>query len=202
MPAYVRYSDDVRILDPTERETFERITVVMGKAGNVTEERYKHYVRVSHAKAHGLVQGELRVFDNLPPELAQGLFATPRTYSALVRLAHVPGELLDDRKVSTPRGLAIKIFDVEGEKLPVHTGATTQDWVLDTGKYFIAGDAKTFLTEITATDASLPLPGAIKGAVSAVSHATNKALNAVGLNSANLDFFGHPKLNPLTEAYY
>ena len=202
MPTFLPYSDDVETISPDERDTFERITAVMGKAGDATEKRYGHYVRVSHAKAHGLVRGELRVLPDLPPELAQGLFATPKTYPAIVRLAHVPGELLDDRKVSTPRGLAIKILEVDGEMLPANAGARTQDWVLDTGKYFIAGDATKFLAEITATDASLPLPEAVKGAVSAVSHATNKALNAVGLNSANLDFFGHPKLNPLTESYY
>jgi hypothetical protein len=39
-----------------------------------------------------------------------------------VRLAQVPGELLDDRKVSTPRGMALKIFDVEGEMPPGRQG--------------------------------------------------------------------------------
>ena len=38
--------------------------------------------------------------------------------------------------------------------------------------------------------------------MSATSRATNAALNAVGLNSANLDFFGHPPFHPLAEAYY
>jgi len=35
-------------------------------------------------------------------------------------LAHVPGEFLDDRRVSTPRGMSLKIIGVEGEMLPDH----------------------------------------------------------------------------------
>ena len=200
--SYVRYSADVETIDPDESETFERIVEVMGKGGEITRERYKHYVRVSHAKAHGLLSGELHVLDNLAPELAQGLFAASRTYPVAVRLAHVPGELLDDRRVSTPRGMAIKVFGVEGEKLPVHAGAMTQDFVLDTGKVFNTPGAKSFLAAITATEAATPMPEGVKAAVSAASRATNAVLNAVGMNSANLDFYGHPKLHPLVEPYY
>lgn len=42
----------------------------------------------------------------------------------------------------------------------------------------------------------------MKAAASTVSRAANAVLNAVGLNSANLDFYGHPKLHPLVEPYY
>jgi hypothetical protein len=62
---------------------------------------------------------------------------------------------------------------------------------------FIAPGAKTFLAQITATEAAAALPEVAKGAVSAASLAANKALNAVGLESANLDFYGHPPLHPL-----
>src|SRR3954447_2144511 len=198
----VRYSDDVETVDPDEQETFEKIITVMRQAGQVTRQRYGHAVRTSHAKAHGLLTGELRVLDDLAPELRQGLFAEPRTYPVVVRLAHVPGELLDDRKVSTPRGMAIKVVDVDGDMLPGHAGERTQDWVLDTGKVFIAPGAKTFLAQITATEAATALPEGVKGAVSALSLTANKALNAVGLDSATLDFYGHPPLHPLGEAYY
>jgi hypothetical protein len=155
---YVRYTDDVETIEPGEDKTFDRIIAVMRKGGQITRERYGRAVRTSHAKAHGLLKGELRVRDGLAPELRQGLFATPRTHPVIVRLSHVPGELLDDRRVSTPRGMALKIFDVEGEMLPGHQGERTQDWVLDTGKAFIAPGAKTFLAQITATEMATPMP--------------------------------------------
>ena len=69
-----------------------------------------------HAKSHGIVLGELRVHDGLPPSLAQGLFAKPATYPVVMRLSTIPGDLLDDR-VSVPRGVALKVVGVEGERL-------------------------------------------------------------------------------------
>lgn len=42
----------------------------------------------------------------------------------------------------------------------------------------------------------------VKGAISNTSRLANKALNAVGANRSALDFFGHPFLQPLGEAYF
>ena len=198
---YVPYAKDVERVSADEDEVIDKIIRVMSKGAGIVREREGRALRASHAKAHGLARGELTVLPDLPAELRQGLFAAPRSYSAIVRLAHVPGELLDDRKVSTPRGLALKVLGVEGEMLPGNAGQT-QDWVLDTGEIFNAADAKTFLGEITMTEASTPMPEGVKSVVSTISAATNAMLNAVGGNSANLDFFGHPKLHPLTETYY
>src|SRR3712207_8634709 len=91
-PRYVRYSPDVETIEPDEEAVFDRIIAVMRKGGQITRERYGQAVRTSHAKAHGLVQGSLRVFDDLAPELRLGLFAQARTYPVIVRLPHVPGE--------------------------------------------------------------------------------------------------------------
>lgn len=201
-PYPVRYSDAVETIDPDEEQLFERIIQVMAAGGERVRERHGRALRTSHAKAHGLLRGELRVEEGLPAELRQGLFAEGRSYPVIVRLAQVPGELLDDRRVSTPRGMAIKILDVPGEKLPGHAGETTQDFVLDTGRTFISATARTFLMAITGTEAATPLPEAAKSAVSTAARATNAALNAVGLNSAKLDFYGHPRRHPLSEAYY
>jgi hypothetical protein len=97
--------------------------------------------------------------------------------------------------------MAIKVFDVDGPKLPGHDGEMTQDVIFDTDKAFIAPGAKTFLAQITATETAAVMPEGVKAAVSTVSRATNKALNAIGLDSANLDFYGHPFNHPLGESY-
>lgn len=198
----IRYHPDVEQIEPGEGEVFEKIIAVMRRGSKAASARHGRVLRASHAKAHGLVEGELQVLEGLPPELRQGIFAAPRSFPAVVRLSHVPGEILDDRKVSNPRGMALKIFDVEGEMLPGHEGERTQDWIFDTGKVFIAPGAKTFPAQITATEATMALPEGVKGAVSTAALAANKALHAVGLDSANLDFYGHPALHPLGEAYY
>ncbi len=198
--AFVHYSADVEQPDADEQQTIEKIIAAMGKGGEQTRARLGHSVRTSHAKAHGLVQGELRVLQDLPLYLRQGLFASPRIYPVIARLAHVPGDLDDDRKVSGPRGLSIKVLEVEGEKLPGHSGQTTQDFVLDTGKVFNAIGAKTFLAQISGVEQLAPkLPQVVKGVVTAASLATNTVL---GGSSAALDFFGHPFLHPMSEPYY
>jgi hypothetical protein len=199
---YVRYADSVETIDADENETFTKIINAMAKGGKVTRERYGRSIRASHAKGHGLLKGELQVRDGLPAPLRQGLFGRAKTYPVIARLAHVPGEFLDDRRVSTPRGMALKVIGAEGEMLRGHDGQSTQDFVLDTGKVFNAPTAKVFLAAISATEMATPMPEGVKAAVSSASRATNAILNAVGLNSANLDFYGHPFNHPLTESYF
>ncbi len=60
---------------------------------------------------------QLSILDNLPPLLAQGLFAQQGSYAVVLRISTSPGDLLDD-KVSTPRGIAMKVLGVAGERLP------------------------------------------------------------------------------------
>ncbi len=198
--AYIRFTPGVEHPDADEPQTIQAIIDAMGKAHRLTRQRLGHTVRSSHAKAHGLLRGELHIFTHLPGYLRQGLFAAPRIYPVIARLAHIPGDLDDDRKVSGPRGMSLKVLGVEGDMLPQHAGQTTQDFVLDTGKIFNAIGAKTFLAQIAPVENIAPhMPQPIKGAVTAASLAVNTVL---GHKSASLDFFGHPWKHPLAEPYY
>ena len=202
MPNYLQYTDSVETIAPDEGETHNKIIEVMSKGDSITREKYGRSVRISHAKAHGLLKGQLIVPNDLPAVLAQGLFSKPGTYDVVVRLATAPGEFTDDSKVSTSRGMSIKVLNVNGPKLPGHT-SSTQDFVLDTGKEFITGGAKAFLQAFKPNAEIAPkLSDDVKGAVSSISLATNKVLDAVGMGSAKLDFYGHPKRHPLAEPYY
>ena len=67
---------------------------------------------------------------------------------------------------------------------------------------FPAPDAAGFLKSMKNLERATPLPEAAKAAVSTASRAANAALQAVGGNSAKLDFFGHPPIHPLAETYY
>ena len=186
-----------------EKGTFAKIVEVMTYGQNVTREKYGKAVRISHAKAHGLLKGELTVNAGLPPELAQGLLATPGTYPVVVRLALAPGELLDDSKVSTDRGMSIKVFNVEGEHLAPFAEITTQDFVFDTTKQFFASGVKAFLQQFKPNaEIATHLSDTTKGLVSDAARTANAALNTMGMNSEKLGFFGHPKRHPLAEEYY
>lgn len=203
MPTYVPYRPEVETIEPDETEIFAKIVEVMTDGQNITREKYGKAVRISHAKAHGILKGELIVNDGLPPELAQGLFARPGTYQVVVRLATAPGELLDDSKVSTDRGLALKVFGVEGEHLPPFEEITTQDFVLDTTKQFFCSGVKVFLQSFKPNaKIATHLSDTTKGLVSDAARVANAALNTVGMNSEKLGFYGHPKRHPLAEEYY
>src|SRR5689334_6737674 len=72
--------------------------------------------RDAHAKHHGLARAELTVHEGLPPELAVGVFRSPRTYKALVRFSNSVGHIGDDHEPQT-RGMAVKLLGVLGDKL-------------------------------------------------------------------------------------
>ncbi len=202
MPNYLMYQDNVETIEPDEAETKQKIVDVMTEGMELARQKYGRSVRISHAKAHGLLKGELIVEDGLPSELAQGMFAQPGKYEVLVRMAQQPGELLDDSKLSTDRGLSVKVLGVNGPKLEGHTAAT-QDWVFDVGKQFLAGGMKEFLQAFKPNAEIAPkLSDSVKGAVSTAARAANTILNAVGVNSEKLGFYGHPVVHPATEEYF
>jgi hypothetical protein len=200
-PSPVPYSDSVETVPEDEAETIGKILQSMQRLSERTQQQVGHAIRVSHAKSHGVAVGEMVVAEDLPTPLRQGLFAQPGRYPVIVRLANVPGELVKDA-VATQRGFAMKVLGVRGEMLPGHQGGTTQDFVLDTGNRFAAPTAKAFLLTHRGLEHAPQMPEILKQAVSAASRAANKALHAVGSDSANLDFFGHPRLHPLAEAYF
>ena len=196
----LRYHPDVERPDPDEQKTIDGIVEGMTGQSETVEKREGHAVRASHAKSSACVVGELVVADGLPPELAQGLFARAGTYPVAVRFAQGPGETLGDR-VSTHRGMAIKVFGVEGEKLPGHD-APTQDFVLATGTTFPSGTAKGFLRDGTVIGGSAGAPESLKSAVSSAARNFNRLLHAFGTESAMAGFFGHPFGHPLADSYF
>ena len=70
MPTYLLYRDDLEEIAPDESETNRKIVEVMTKGMHLAREKYGRSVRISHAKAHGLLKGSLEVLHGLPRELA------------------------------------------------------------------------------------------------------------------------------------
>ena len=197
---YLRFAPDIEQIQPDEQASINGIVKGMTQQSEKVEKREHHAVRASHAKSSACVTGVLTVIDDLPPELAQGLFARPGEHPVAVRFAQGPGELLGDR-VSTHRGMAIKVFDVAGEKLPGHD-ANTQDFVLATGTTFPSGTAQGFLRDAKQIGAATPMPEVFKSAVSSAARNFNRVLHAFGTESAKAGFFGHPYSHPLADPYF
>ncbi len=201
MQAPVRYSPDVEVVKSDEGETIEGLNETFDTILQKVADDSGHAVRSVHAKAHGILEGVLRIDPNLPPELAQGLFAKPGEHKVYMRLSTNAGDILPDA-VSLPRGLALKVMDVEGERLPDAEG-TTQNFIMVNGKVFQAPNTEKFLGSLKLLAKTTDRVEGLKVAASTVLRGVNKALHAVGIDSPTLGSLGGaPNVDPLGETYY
>ncbi len=198
----VRYRADVEQPEQDEAETSRGINDTLRSILETSSKDYGHAVRSVHAKSHGLLEGALTVLPDLPEKLAQGLFATPGTHRAILRFSTNPGDILDD-DITVPRGLAIKIFDVAGERLPGSEGDTTQDFVMVNGPAFMAVKTKDFLLNLKPLAATTDKAEGVKKVLSAVFRGAEAALETVGMESVMLKSLGgHPSTHPLGDTYF
>jgi len=194
-PQFERIPDD-------EAETARGLVDTLRGIIEKTYADYGHAVRSVHAKSHGLITGELLIFDDLPDVLAQGVFARGAVYPVVMRISTNPGDILAD-SVSTPRGMALKLIGVEGERLQGSEGATTQDFVMVNAPAFMASTPKEFLRSLKLLAATTDKAEGGKKALSAVLRGTEKVIEAVGGESGTIkNLGGHPATHPLGETYY
>ena len=198
----VRFDPSLEKVQPDEPEVIEQLNGSFHDILDTTSKDYGHGVRAVHAKAHGIAKGTLRIRGDLPPELAQGLFARAGEYEAVIRISTNPGDLLDD-SISVPRGLALKVIGVEGERLPGSESETTQDFILVNGPVFNAPDAKTFSKSLATLAKTTDKAEWGKKLMSTVLRAVEAPLEAIGMPSPTLQQLGGaPNAHPLGETYY
>ncbi len=198
--ALVKYTESVETKQENEDEVFQQINEAMHMIGETMLDRFRHGIRSVHAKSHGLLKAELKVYGDLPEYLQQGLFAHAGTYPVIMRFSTNPGDILPDT-ISTPRGLAWKVLNVPGEMLPENEGNTTQDFVFVNGKAFPAKDAQSFLDSQKPIVANLNDDPLTKDIVSNVARGANAVLTAVGLEQPQLEALGYPKTQILAETF-
>jgi hypothetical protein len=159
-------------------------------------------LRSVHAKSHGLLYGRLTVPAGLPDELAQGLFATAGIYPVMMRFSTVPGDILDD-SISTPRGMAVKVVGVAGDRVAGSEGDATQDFVLVNGPAFSAPDAAGFLKSLKLLEPTTNKLEHVKKLTSAVARGAEAVLEAAGTKSVALTSLGgQPEHHILGEIFY
>lgn len=198
----VRYEPVFERPEPDEAATTQALVETLRKIQEKTYEDGGHALRSVHAKSHALLQGELEVLAGLPPQLAQGMAARPGRYPVVMRLSTNPGDILDDN-VSVPRGLAVKIVGVQGERLHGSEGHNTQDFVLVNGPAFLKSDAKSFLKSLKLLAATTDKAPGLKKVLSSVLQGVEKAVEGAGGKSATLlSMGGHPETHPLGETFY
>ncbi len=198
----VRFDPSVETIASDEQETLQGLKDSFQDILETTSQDYGHAVRSVHAKAHGIARGTFTIADNLPSELAQGIFATPGAHEAIIRISTNAGDILDD-SISLPRGLALKILDVDGARLPGSEGDTTQDFIMVNGPAFAAPDAKSFAKNLKLLSKTTDRFEGVKKAMSATFRVVESALEAVGAQSTTLSRLGGAKpVHPLGETYY
>jgi hypothetical protein len=111
--------------------------------------------RDAHPKMHGVVKAEFTVQPDLPQELRVGIFAQPRTYRAWIRFSNQDGTINPDIDRDI-RGMAIKLMDVEGEKLlEGEKDEKTQDFIVISTNVFVTKNAEEFDDLIKALTGSI-----------------------------------------------
>ena len=181
---YVPYSDSVEVEQPNEAEDTQAAIDAFREMSQFAFEKHRHASRGAHAKSHGILKGELQVYDNLPEELRQGLFKTARTYPVILRYSTAPGDIAPDG-IAAFRGLAIKVIGVEGAKIssgsPEAQNAATQDFLMVNGKAFAVADIAAFSKQIQALAKVTKQPEELQRAATTLARAGSATLRAVGV---------------------
>ena len=137
--APVRYDASLETTEPNEAATSAEMVETLRSISETTFNNSGRASRSVHAKSHGVLKATLHVALGPPPVLAQGLFAEPKSYAVTIRFSTIPGDVLDD-KVSTPRGMAIKVKAENGQRLQNSDGDGTQDFLMVNGPAFGAAN--------------------------------------------------------------
>lgn len=204
------YTPSMEVIADDEVQTIDGLTESLLKISTTVHAHSGHAMRSVHAKAHGLLRGELQVLPDLPPDYAQGVFQPGARYAVVLRLSTPPGDVLPD-DVSLPRGCALKLIGVDlartlgaaGERLPGSEGDTTQDFVMADAPAFLAPDAKHFARSLKLLAATTDRAEGAKEALSTLLRGTERVLERLGLPSPTLKALGgHPMTHILGDSFH
>lgn len=198
----LHYRPDVEQIEPDEPQIARDLAETMLSIAQKTYADNGHAMRCVHAKSHGLLAARLEVLADLPPELAQGIFAGVQSYEAVIRLSTTPGDLLHD-SVSTPRGMALKILDVEGARLPGAEGSANQDFVLVNGREFNSSSGKAFLRSLKMLALTTDRLEGMKELLSKALKGLEAVVETMGGQSTMLKSLGgNPQTHILGESFF
>jgi len=135
--------------DPT-REA-QQIQEIADLTVKLLEKRYpspKPILRGVHAKAHGCVDASFEILTEIPAEMQVGLFARPGArHKAVVRFSNAAVLVEPDLKngKNGSRGMAIKVFNVDGDVLFDDHGARNQDFLMINTPVFAFANVEDYL---------------------------------------------------------
>ncbi len=181
---YILYDPSVEIKQPDEDALVEKILKSIARINRETFELHRHAVRQAHAKSHGILRGELTIYDDLPEDLRQGLFATPACYPIIVRLSTAPGDIHSDR-VPSSCGMAIKALGVSGAKADASDATRNQDFLLVNSPVYFA-DIAAYWKVQQIIEKQTGSPQEILAAVEFLARSAKHILGALGATAPTL----------------
>ena len=184
-----RYHPGVERPEEDEAETIRQLTATMLSISDKTHADTGAALRSVHAKSHGLIKAVFEVLPDLPPVLAQGLFAQPGRYGAVMRLSTIPGDILPD-SISTPRGVALKVLDVPGARLEGSEDDGCQDFIGVNASEFQAASGKAFLSSLKPIAKTTDRLEGLKHVVATLARGAEAVVEAVGAKSGLLRTLG------------
>lgn len=185
-----------------EEQLTREILAQMAATQRENADKHRHAHRDAHAKSHAILKATLTVHDDLPPELAQGIFAEPRSYEAVVRLSSAPGDIHTDR-TPAPRGCAIKIIGVEGERLLPEIGGHNQDFLMVNFPTLAFGTIGKYKKMLALLEKNASAPAGVQRMTTGAMRLAREAVEATGRTpGATLEGLGRDSNHVLGETYY
>lgn len=198
----VRFSQGIETISEDESRLTGEIVEQMATSSRGAFERHRHAIRDAHAKSHATLKGELVVYDDLPPELRQGIFAAPASYGVVARLSSAPGDIHSD-KIPAPRGFAIKVIGVPGERLSPEIGGKNQDILMVNFPTLAFGTIAKYKTLLGVLEANSHAPDIFQRIVAGVARGAKEAVEALGgTPGATLEGLARDNHHPLGETYH
>ena len=165
-------------------------------------------------KTQAVVKGTLTISSDLPGHLRQGLFAQAKSHPVAARYANEPVFLQPDTAPG-PRGLGLKVFSVEGERIAIsgNESLTTQDFTFNNAPMLELTDIDTCLDIMQLREKYFDSPTKLSLATMARTDALKQSAPGM-LPNTNIismpmftqsafrfgDYYGHLGLFPAIEA--
>ncbi len=157
----IRYKDIPQVPESTYTSEIVKIvnSVEQTVKASYEKEKQGRAVRFAHAKSYGIVRASVEIESGLAPEYAQGIYATPATYEAVIRFSNGLGHLGPDAMLGPMFGTGFKVFNVPGRPvLEDEAAAGNFDYAMINAPVFFANTAKDYVVIERLFDA---LPGAL-----------------------------------------
>ncbi len=131
------------VISPGEDDKFASYTKKLRAIQKAKSKKYGNG-RLLHRKGLLALKAEFIVNAALPAHAAQGIFARPGSYEAVIRLSNGSLEVQAD-KVPDIRGFAVKVKAVSGKSVLTGQATTEQDFVMINHTTFSSARAEEFL---------------------------------------------------------